>query len=308
MFTSLAELDFAGFEEIFLSHEEEGRRAVKSAGVSVREIHISRALDMRYVGQEHLVTIDVPLECFAWKDKTEIKRLFDHEHERRYGTSVASEPAEIAGLRTAVTGVLKKPKFERIARGPELPQSSALRGTRQVYFAGGFVESAVFNRTALLAGNRIAGPAVIEEHASTTVLMPGDELEVDALGNYFRMYGNPFGPMQYDEFAHMTIQVLITPLIVWLLRERIERSGQQLSLGLTTFFAGTTIFGLSSFYEIIELWDEMYFGGQRIWGTRDTSTDLQFDLFGVVVGASLAYLLLRRASARFAQRQVPTSA
>ena len=119
-------------------------------------------------------------------------------------------------------------------------------------------------------------------------------IEVDALGNYFRMYGQAFGPLQYDEFAHLMIQVLVKPLIVWLLREALERSGQQLSLGLTTFFAGTTIFALSAFYEIIELWDELYFGGQRIWSTRDTSTDLQFDLFGIVIGAALAYALLRR--------------
>jgi uncharacterized membrane protein YjdF len=123
-------------------------------------------------------------------------------------------------------------------------------------------------------------------------------VEVDALGNYFRMYGQPLGPLQYDEFAHMTIQVLVTPLFVWLLREGIERAGQQLSLGFTTFFAGATIFGLSAFYEIIELWDELYFGGHRIWSTRDTSTDLQFDLFGIIVGAVLAYALLRRESAR----------
>lgn len=133
-------------------------------------------------------------------------------------------------------------------------------------------------------------------------------VEVDALGNYFRMYGSRFGPMQYDEFAHMTIQALVTPLIVWLLREALEQSGQRLSLAFTTFFAGTTIFGFSAFYEIIELWDELYFGGHRIWSTRDTSTDLQFDLFGIVVGAALAYMLLRRESARFSQRQLRTSA
>jgi hypothetical protein len=130
-------------------------------------------------------------------------------------------------------------------------------------------------------------------------------VEVDAVGNYFRMYGNQFGPLQYDEFAHLTIQVLVTPLIVWMLREGLERSGQQLSLGLTTFFAGTTIFGLSAFYEIIELWDELYFGGHRIWSTRDTSTDLQFDLFGIVLGAAFAYVLLKRESLRF-NRRVPT--
>ena len=120
-------------------------------------------------------------------------------------------------------------------------------------------------------------------------------VEVDALGNYFRMYGHAFGPLQYDEFAHMTIQVLVTPLIVWLVREALGRIGQQLSLGFTTFFAGTTIFSLSAFYEIIELWDELYFGGRRIWSTRDTATDLQFDLIGIVIGALLAYGLLRRA-------------
>ena len=133
-------------------------------------------------------------------------------------------------------------------------------------------------------------------------------VEVDAVGNYFRMYGSRFGPMQYDEFAHMTIQALVTPLIVWLLREALGLFGQRLSLGITTFFAGTTIFGLSAFYEIIELWDELYFGGHRIWSTRDTSTDLQFDLIGIVVGAALAYILLRRETARFSQRQLPMSA
>src|SRR5215813_15518658 len=41
-------------------------------------------------------------------------------------------------------------------------------------------------------------------------------LQVDALGNYFRMYGRQFGPLQYDEFSHMTVQVLVSPIIVWL--------------------------------------------------------------------------------------------
>ena len=40
-------------------------------------------------------------------------------------------------------------------------------------------------------------------------------LQVDALGNYFRMYGRQFGPMQYDEFSHLAVQVLVSPIIVW---------------------------------------------------------------------------------------------
>jgi N-methylhydantoinase A len=59
-----------------------------------------------------------------------------------------------------------------------------------VYFDGhGFVDTRTFTRDALLAGNRIKGPALIEEHASTTVLAPGDALEVDRFGNLVIVVG-----------------------------------------------------------------------------------------------------------------------
>src|SRR5256885_1460776 len=110
-----------------------------------------------------------------------LPRLCDAEHEQRYGTCAPSEAAEIASLRTWIVGVLEKPKFERIARGHEEPSSSAWRGTRQARFGDAFVAAPVYDRAQLLARDRILGPALIEEHASTTVLMPGDALEVDAL-------------------------------------------------------------------------------------------------------------------------------
>jgi len=118
-------------------------------------------------------------------------------------------------------------------------------------------------------------------------------LQVDALGNYFRMYGHRFGPMQYDEFSHMTVQVLVSPIIVWLTKYVFANLGYELPLKLTAFFAATVVFSLSAFYEIIELWDEVYFHGQRIWGPHDTATDLQWDLCGIIVGSLLAFLLLR---------------
>jgi hypothetical protein len=118
-------------------------------------------------------------------------------------------------------------------------------------------------------------------------------LEVDALGNYFRMYGHPFGPMQFDEFSHMAVQVLVSPVIVWLMKYVFEKLGYELPLKLTAFFGATVVFSLSAFYEIIELWDEIYFHGQRIWGPHDTATDLQWDLCGIIVGSLFAFLLLR---------------
>ena len=118
-------------------------------------------------------------------------------------------------------------------------------------------------------------------------------LQVDALGNLFGMYGTQFGPFQYDEFSHMTVQLLVTPIIVWLVQHALEKWGHNLSIPLTAFFAGSIVFSLSAFYEVIELWDELYFHPHRIWGPLDSATDLQFDLFGTVIGTLLACLLMR---------------
>lgn len=118
-------------------------------------------------------------------------------------------------------------------------------------------------------------------------------LQVDALGNFFGMYGRQFGPMQYDEFAHMAVQVLVTPTFVWLVARTLERFGYKLPLKLTAFFAATIVFSLSAAYEIIELWDERYFGGQRIWGKFDTATDLQWDLCGILLGTLLSCIIHR---------------
>jgi uncharacterized membrane protein YjdF len=118
-------------------------------------------------------------------------------------------------------------------------------------------------------------------------------LQVDALGNFFHMYGRQFGPMQYDEFSHMTVQILLSPVIVWLVSKTLTRYGYHLPLKLSALFAATIVFALSAAYEIIELWDEIYFGGHRIWGPYDTATDLQWDLCGIIVGTVFSCIMLR---------------
>ena len=120
-------------------------------------------------------------------------------------------------------------------------------------------------------------------------------LEVDALGNFFSMYGRTIaGGVMYDEFAHLAVQSLTMPLVVWLLSEGLRRFGHRLPLGLSIFFAVAVFFSLSAFYEIIELWDERYFGGQRIWSKHDAPNDLQWDFAGILIGAAPAYFILRR--------------
>ena len=80
---------------------------------------------------------------------------------------------------------MTKPPLERAAEGGAEPPDAAFTGTRSAYFTeiGDFTDTPTYAREALLAGNRIAGPALIEEHASTTVLLPGDAMTVDGFGN-----------------------------------------------------------------------------------------------------------------------------
>ena len=149
---------------------------------------MQRGLDMRYVGQEHAVTVDLPASAFRRGNpeatKAAIKAAFDAAHEERYGRGSPGEQAEIVSIRSAVIGMMKHPTLEKIAAGTARPPAAALTGRRRAYFEdGGWKEAAVYQRESLLAGNRISGPALIEEHATTTVLQPGDSMVVEPYGN-----------------------------------------------------------------------------------------------------------------------------
>ena len=111
------------------------------------------------------------------------------------------------------------------------------------------------------------------------------------------MYDTKFKFFQYDEFTHTAVPALIAPVIVWLLRAGLDQFGYRLPLGMVTFFAITTMFTISGFYEIVELWDDKYMWpqpGMRIHGPSDTPNDLQCDLLGLVIGGALAYVTLKR--------------
>ncbi|HWG03680.1 MAG TPA: hydantoinase/oxoprolinase family protein [Beijerinckiaceae bacterium] len=181
----LATVDFTMIEKIYAELVAQGRAALAKSRAGKVTVKIAHAADMRYVGQEHAVTIDIPAALLKRRDRDAIKALFDAEHQRRYGTSAPAEAAEIVSLRVTVRGAMKKPPLETIASGGRVPLRAAAAGNRAVHFTGhrAAIETPAYRRDALRAGNRINGPALIEEHASTTVLFPGDRAEIDAFGN-----------------------------------------------------------------------------------------------------------------------------
>jgi N-methylhydantoinase A len=182
-FKPFADVSFDEMEALYQAMEKAGADDLaRSRDMTVDTISL-RGADMRYVGQEHAVTVDIPLELFRNKDRDGIKKMFDAVHETRYGYHNPEEKAEIVSLRSATIGLMKKPDREKLADGGASPEA-AFRGSRPVYFSGaGMVDTPTYDRSKLAAGNRISGPALIEEHASTTVVHPQDKVEVDAFGN-----------------------------------------------------------------------------------------------------------------------------
>jgi N-methylhydantoinase A len=183
-FRPLAEARMAEVEALYREMEAENLAAVERDVPERSRIAFVRAADMRYVGQEHPVTVLLPAAAFDGADLQGIKNVFDEVHLQRYGFNAPREPAEIVSLLSSVIGRLDKPRPARLPRaeGRGDPRAPA---RRPVYFmeAGDYVPTPVYARDALAAGVRIEGPALVEEHASTTVVFPGDRLEVSDWGD-----------------------------------------------------------------------------------------------------------------------------
>ena len=182
-FTRLEDAPFEDIERVYAELIAQGKNALAESGVRFAKTTVAYAADMRYVGQEHPVTVDLSPAVFKKRDRDAIKHHFDEVHLLRYGTNAPEERAEIVSLRATVTGLMNKPPLEKISRGGSAPSSAAKRGSRDVFFADKKTKTPAYSRPELKAGNRITGPALIEEHASTTVLLPGDRMKVDGFGN-----------------------------------------------------------------------------------------------------------------------------
>jgi N-methylhydantoinase A len=182
-FKPLDAASFDDLESLFAAMEKTGAKDLARSRDMIAEMQIERGADMRYVGQEHAVTVHLPLDLFRNQDRAGIKARFDAVHETRYGYSAPGEKAEIVSLRSATIGLMRKPMLEPVGAASE-DAADAFTGRRPVYFAAtGVVDTATYDRARLKAGNRIEGPALIEEHASTTVVEPKDVITVDAYGN-----------------------------------------------------------------------------------------------------------------------------
>jgi N-methylhydantoinase A len=140
------------------------------------EVFFERHAEMRYRGQRH--NIKVPVS--GLKDNESIRAAFERDYKRRYGHADAKAPAEFQALHLSAFARLKQPEIARLPR-PATPAETAQ--TRKIFLgnAGGWLDAKIFHRDALDPGFNAAGPAVIEEYGSTTLIWPGDSFEIGSL-------------------------------------------------------------------------------------------------------------------------------
>ncbi len=162
----------------FESMEEEARDHLVEEGVPHENMRFIRQIDMRYVGQWRTLTVPVDLSEPESALEVALKK-FHAEHERAYSYSDPKREVEIFALKLVTQGIIPKPTMPKVRETGDA--ESALTGSRQVYFeeAGGYVETAVYNRDKLLPGARIQGPAIVEQLDSTVVLPPDTASVVD---------------------------------------------------------------------------------------------------------------------------------
>lgn len=148
-------------------------------GVPVARREVEVRVDLRYLGQSYELAIPLdPTASEAWQMLPE---AFHTAHQQRFGHCDPSAPLELVGFGVTAIGRIDTPELPMLAHGDLAPPQTALMGRRRIFFEpvvpggqGSFADTPVWARDALLAGNVLIGPAVMEEVSATTVLYPGD--------------------------------------------------------------------------------------------------------------------------------------
>ena len=142
-------------------------------GIARQAQRVSRTVDMRYAGQNYELPIAVPDGAIGPATLDLLAERFEAAHRQAYGFVAEEDPVQLVTFRLEATGVVPKASFERHEDcGPDA--SAAVIARRDVWLpeAGGFVSCTVYDRDRLRAGNRVHGPAVIEQMDATTLVLP----------------------------------------------------------------------------------------------------------------------------------------
>jgi N-methylhydantoinase A/oxoprolinase/acetone carboxylase beta subunit len=182
----LSKLDAGALQERFEELEGEARRQLDEDGVPADRVVIQRIAECRYLGQGYELRVDAPSGAVddAWVAK--VRSDFHDIHEREYSRRFEDSDIEIPNIRVRGIGLMPALETPEVEAGGESP-AAALRHEGSAWFrVEGRLEQVAtryYDRESLAAGNRLEGPAIVNQYDSTTVVPPGVQAAVDRFGN-----------------------------------------------------------------------------------------------------------------------------
>lgn len=167
----LSTLDTAGLKQQALDLRNEAAELLEGDGFGPDRQDHSFTLDMRYAGQSY--TLAVPLDADA-PDPEALRRAFAERHTQTFGHADMNNDCEIVNIRLVSLGIVDKPT---LAFTSDADGNSVLE-TRQVWFGTGWTDCPIHDRSRLVPGSTLEGPAIIEEAGGTSVVPPGWKITV----------------------------------------------------------------------------------------------------------------------------------
>jgi len=185
--THLEEMETQKFQSLFCDMEDEAKKLLKSERIPENAIQHIYSVDLRYVKQYHEVNVGITRKDIEDGNIERIANQFHPEHNRLYGYSLEEQetPIELINLRLLSVGKTVKPKFsEEEFVGTD--SSNAFKQNRMIYFPleETFAEVPVYDGHKMMCGNRVEGPAVIEQVNTTTFVTPEYNVLCDQYGSY----------------------------------------------------------------------------------------------------------------------------
>ncbi|MEC7762985.1 MAG: hydantoinase/oxoprolinase family protein [Pseudomonadota bacterium] len=176
----LGSVEVSALETIYADLATQAEAWFTREGIEADRQGLSRAVDLRYAGQNYEISVPLPDGPITDETLTTLARGFETAHERLYGFIAEGEEIQMVTYRMQATGRVEKAQFAaQPDAGPDA--SAAITGSRDVWMpeAGGFVDTPLYDRALLKAGNRFTGPAIVDQLDTTTIVPPGVAAHVD---------------------------------------------------------------------------------------------------------------------------------
>lgn len=171
-------VDWDAIEILLSDMEAEGRIALREAQVPETDMRFLYAADVRYVGQHHELKVDLPDRPGSTAGTAAIRAAFEAEYEKRHALTQGDVPVEVVSWRIAATGPAGS--GADFAHAPK--SGLAEQRQRSVHAWGAGRSVPVVDRSVFAEGDRLTGPAIIEERETTIVIAPGWTAAAGPLG------------------------------------------------------------------------------------------------------------------------------